>query len=77
MVVREGLVLASLGGVVGLLGGYGFASSIRSAVYGVTALDPLTYLGAATVLIVAAALASWIPAARAAAVEPTSALKTE
>jgi len=77
LVVRQGLAMAGVGVVVGLLAGSGLGSAMRSTVYEVTPLDPTTYVVAVVTLLVVTVVASWIPAARAAAVEPTRALKSE
>jgi ABC-type lipoprotein release transport system permease subunit len=50
---------------------------MTSILYGVGALDPLTYAGVALALGAAAVLASWVPARRAAAVDPAEALAAE
>jgi ABC-type antimicrobial peptide transport system permease subunit len=50
---------------------------MSSLLFGVTALDPATYAGVATILIAAAALASYFPARRATAVDPVDALRAE
>jgi ABC-type lipoprotein release transport system permease subunit len=50
---------------------------MSSLLFGVTALDPATYAITATILLTAAALASYIPARRAAAVDPAETLRGE
>jgi ABC-type antimicrobial peptide transport system permease subunit len=61
--------------------GLGAAAAVTrfmtSILYGVGALDPLTYAGVALALGAAAVLASWVPARRAAAVDPAEALAAE
>ena len=76
-VVRRALVLVA-SGVAGGLALYAIATPfMRASLYGVTPADPLT-LGIATIALVAtAALASWLPARRAARVDPTVALRAE
>ena len=76
-VVRRALVLVA-SGVAGGLALYAIATPfMRALLYGVTPADPLT-LGVATMALVAtAALASWLPARRAARVDPTMALRAE
>jgi len=77
MVVRQGMVLAAVGVAIGLAGAVGLARLISSLLYGITPHDPLT-LGAVTVaLLGVAALASWLPAMRAARIDPIEALRAE
>lgn len=77
LVVRGGIVAAGGGVVLGLVAGTTLSSAMESVLFGVSALDPLTYAVAALAVLVVSMAASWIPAARAAAVEPTRALRTE
>jgi predicted permease len=77
MVMRRALVLVAIGLAIGipvaLLGG----RLMRTQLYGVSTYDPLTLGGAVVVLSVAAALAGFIPARRAASTEPMNALRQE
>jgi putative ABC transport system permease protein len=79
----SGLVLRQSGGVVvvGMLIGLGSALALtqlmKSLLFDVSAADPLTYATVTTFLLSVAALASWIPARRAAALDPTTALRSE
>jgi hypothetical protein len=57
--------------------GIGLAQLIRSSLYGVGPLDPVTFLGVPTILVLAGLLATSIPAQRAAQVQPLDALKHE
>jgi ABC-type antimicrobial peptide transport system permease subunit len=77
LVVRGGIVATVAGVIVGLVAGTTLSSAMESVLYGVSALDPLTYVVAALAVLGVSIAASWIPAARAAAVEPTRALRTE
>jgi predicted permease len=77
MFVRHGLLLAGIGAVIGLGTAAGITRLMSSLLFGVTALDPLTYAGVAAILIAAAALASYFPARRATAVDPLEALRAE
>jgi predicted permease len=77
MVVRQGMVLAVIGAGIGLAGALALSRLISSLLYGVAPDDPLT-LGAVTVtLLVIAAIASWVPAMRAARIDPIEALRAE
>ncbi len=75
--VRRGLVLAGIGIAIGLGGAVGFTQFMRSVLFGISPLDPITFAAVPMVLIVAAVLASYIPARRAARVDPLVALRFE
>jgi predicted permease len=77
MFVRHGLLLAGIGAGIGLAVAAGLTRLMTSLLFGVNALDPVTYGGVAAVLIGAAALASYLPSRRATAVDPTEALRAE
>lgn len=77
MVLKQALVLA-LGGVgIGLVGAALSTRLMASLLYGVSPMDPLTFTGVALTLCGVALLASWIPARRAAGVDPLEALRAE
>jgi putative ABC transport system permease protein len=77
MFVRHGLLLAGVGAAIGLSAAAGLTRLMSSLLFGVQALDPLTYFGVAAILITAAALASYLPARRATKVDPLDALRAE
>ena len=77
LVVRQGLSLAAIGVVVGLVGAFGVTRVIQSLLYNVTATDPISFGGVAIFLAVIAALASYLPARRATTVDPIIALRNE
>ena len=77
MFVRQGLLLAGIGAIIGLAAAAGLTRLMSSLLFGVKALDPLTYAGVAAILIAAAALASYLPARRATRVDPLDALRAE
>jgi predicted permease len=77
MFVRSALVLTGIGVVIGLGVAAGVARLIRSVLFGVSPLDPLSFAAVPLILAVAAALASFLPARRAAAVNPADALKIQ
>jgi len=77
MVTKQGLTLCGLGIAVGLLLVAGGARSLQTLLFEVAPTDPLT-LGCTVVLLIAfASLASWIPARRAARVNPAEALRSD
>jgi predicted permease len=76
MVVRQGMLLAGLGVGIGLVAAVALSRVMSSLLFGVSAVDPLTYVAVAVTLVGVAALASWIPARRAAGVHPATALRS-
>ena len=77
MVVRQGLVLAAVGVAIGLAGALALSRLIGSLLYGISPNDPVT-LGAVTLgLLAVATVASWLPAMRAARIDPIEALRAE
>jgi|HubBroStandDraft_6_1064221.scaffolds.fasta_scaffold12855_2 putative ABC transport system permease protein len=77
MVLSQGLVLASLGVGIGIVGALGLRTLLKSLLFGVTPSDPITFGGVAFVLVASAMMATYLPARRAAAVDPIIALRTE
>jgi putative ABC transport system permease protein len=77
MFVKNGLVLAGIGAALGLAAAVALTRLMTSLLFGISALDPVTYAGVAVVLIGAAAGASYFPARRATAVDPVVALRAE
>jgi predicted permease len=77
MFVREGLMLAGIGAAIGVIAAAGLTRLMSSLLFGITALDPLTYATVPVFLLAAAALASYVPARRATTVNPVEALRAE
>ncbi|HEY7475070.1 MAG TPA: ABC transporter permease [Vicinamibacterales bacterium] len=73
--VRRGLILTSVGVAIGLGGALLLSRYLEAVLYGVRPTDPATFAGVALMLLVAAALASWLPARRAARVDPVTTLR--
>ena len=76
-VVRQGLVLVLLGGIVGFAGAAASASLLSSLLFGISGFDATTYVGVIAILIVAAFAASYVPARRATRVDPITALRAD
>jgi putative ABC transport system permease protein len=77
LVVGESMLLAVIGGVLGLIGALALTPTMKTLLYGVRAGDPATFVAVAFVLGVVALLASYVPARRATKVDPIVALRYE
>ena len=77
LVMRHGLNLACIGLVIGGIASLLLTRFIASLLYGVQAFDAITYLAASAVLLLVSALASLLPAARAASLEPMRTLRSQ
>ncbi len=77
IIVREGVLLAAAGVVLGLGAGAAAARALQSLLYGVRPLDPLTFAAVAIVVSGAALLTSFLAARRAARIEPVELLRSE
>ncbi|HJU82863.1 MAG TPA: ABC transporter permease [Holophagaceae bacterium] len=77
MVVREGMLVAGAGIVLGLAGTFVFSKALQALLYGTSATDPLNLAAASALLLATAAAACFLPALRAARVHPSEALRTE
>ncbi|HEY6108926.1 MAG TPA: ABC transporter permease [Gemmatimonadales bacterium] len=77
LVLRRGMTLTGLGIALGLVGAVIASGALITLLFGVSRLDPVTYLGVVLLLAVVAALASGIPAWRAARIDPAIALRSE
>jgi len=76
MVLREGMALVSVGLVLGVFLAFAAGMSLRGLIYQVSEYDPISFIGAAVLLTLAALLACYVPALRATRVAPTVALRS-
>jgi predicted permease len=76
-VIAEGLLMSGIGAATGTAGALAVGRFIESQLYGVTASDPITLIASASLLMVVAALACWVPGRRAARIDPLLALRSE
>jgi putative ABC transport system permease protein len=77
MILRQGMGLAIGGILLGVLGAFALTHAVKALLFGVTPTDPVTFVGVAAVLSAAALVACYIPARRAAQIDPLRALRTE
>ncbi len=77
MVLRQGMILAGVGVVVGLVAAVGLTRLMSSVLYGVEATDPVTFAAVAALLLAVALVATYLPAARASRTDPLVALRCE
>jgi putative ABC transport system permease protein len=77
LVVKQGMMLALGGVVVGLIASFAFSRLVSSLLYGVTSSDPLTFASITVLLLIVALIASYIPARRAARIDPMISLRGE
>jgi putative ABC transport system permease protein len=77
MVLRQSGAVIGTGLLLGLVAALGLTRLMSSLLFGVTAADPITYAAVTTFLLTIAAVASWLPARKAAALDPTAALRVE
>jgi putative ABC transport system permease protein len=77
LVLREGVRLAAAGLAIGLAGAAGLTRLMRALLFGVSAQDPATFVGVGLMLGLVAVMACWLPARRAARVDPAVSLRGE
>jgi putative ABC transport system permease protein len=76
-VLSGALKLASIGVVLGVAGAFGVTRFLGSFLFGVSPMDPATLAGVAFVLVAVTIFASWLPALRAARIDPMAALRSD
>jgi len=77
LMVGKGLYLSAIGIGIGLLAAFGLTRVLASMLVEVRPTDPITFISVAGLFLVIAFLASWLPAVRAAGLDPTTALRNE
>ena len=77
LVITQGARLIAIGGVLGLAGAVLVSQTMRSVLFGVTTLDPVTYAGVVLSIVASAALATWVPMRRATHLDPVRSLERE
>jgi putative ABC transport system permease protein len=77
LMIGQGLRLSAAGIGLGLIGAFGLTRVMVSMLVGVKPTDPITYAAMVVIFFGIAAVASWIPARRAATLDPTRALREE
>jgi len=77
MVLRQGVILAAVGVAIGLCGAFALTGFVKTLLFEVTPTDPITYAAVAFIFVGAALIAAYMPARRAAAIDPIEALRCE
>jgi len=77
LIVRQGMTLTGLGIAIGLAGAAVASKALITLLFGVSRLDPITYVGVIALLVSVSGISCWIPAWRAAQVDPATTLRAE
>jgi predicted permease len=77
LVVRQGMMLTGLGVAIGVAGAVAASRAVATLLFGVSRFDPVTYLGVVGLLVAVSGVACWMPAWRAARVDPAITLRME
>ena len=77
LIVGQGMVLALIGVVIGIVGARALTRQMQAELFGITSTDPMTFVQVIAVLLGAALVASWLPARRALSIDPVWRCGTE
>jgi len=77
LVIRQGMSLTVLGVLIGLSGAVAASRAIATLLFGVSRFDPMTYVAVTVLLLCVSGIACFVPARRAASVNPVDALRAE
>jgi ABC-type antimicrobial peptide transport system permease subunit len=77
MFVRHALALAGIGAAIGLVAAFGLMRLMSSLLFGISPRDPLTYILVPAALLMVATFASYVPARRAAGIDPANTLRAD
>jgi len=77
LVLRHGVGLALMGLALGLPMALALSRTLESQLFEISAADPIAYVGVSVLLLAIATLATWVPARRAARIDPLTALRAE
>jgi putative ABC transport system permease protein len=77
LILRDGMRLTALGIAIGLFGAFAASQALATLLFGISRLDPASWLGVIAVLAAVAVIACWAPAWRATRVDPSITLRAE
>lgn len=77
LIIRQGMMLTALGVAIGLAGAAAASQALITLLFGISRLDPITYLGVVALLLGVSGIACWVPAWRAAQADPAITLRAE
>jgi putative ABC transport system permease protein len=77
LILGQGMKLTTIGALIGVIGAAAATRGLVTMLFGVTRLDPATYAGVVVLLFIVSAIACWMPAWRAARVDPSITLRSE
>jgi ABC-type antimicrobial peptide transport system permease subunit len=77
LILGHGMLLAGIGIVLGLVASFALTRVVRAYLVGVSSTDPVAFVGVSAVLLLVAAVASYVPARRASLIDPSRALRDE